>query len=154
MKSIKPFNEFIKEGIVKLQSPNKSRAEFLINESERGYLFLLDLLKKFKITNINANDFVKSCYDILMEIIRAKMLLDGYNATGYGAHEAEVSYLRILGFSENEVQFTDQIRFFRNGMLYYGTALDKQYAEKVIEFIKRIYPKLKGMAKINKDKQL
>jgi|GEM_PF-7108249 len=32
-------------------------------------------------------------------------------------------------------------------MLYYGTMLDKVYAEKVIEFTKKIYPKLKGMAK-------
>ena len=78
-----------------------------------------------------------------MEIIRAKMLLEGYNASGIGAHEAEVSYMRILGLGEKDVQFADQIRFFRNGMLYYGTILDKEYAEKVIEFTKRIYNKLK-----------
>ena len=57
------------------------------------------------------------------------MLLEGYNASGLGAHEAEVSYLRVLGFSENDVQFADQLRFFRNGMLYYGTMLDKEYAK-------------------------
>ena len=86
--------------------------------------------------------FVKSCYDILMEIVRAKMLLDGYNASGFGAHEAEVSYLRILKFNENDVQFADQMRFFRNGMLYYGTILDKEYATKVIEFTKLSYSKM------------
>ena len=79
----------------------------------------------------------------MMELIRAKMLLNGYNASGVGWHEAEVSYLRILGFVEKDVQFADQIRFFRNGMLYYGTILDKEYAEIVIEFTKRIYSKLK-----------
>ncbi|MEK6922178.1 MAG: hypothetical protein AABX08_00060 [Nanoarchaeota archaeon] len=77
-----------------------------------------------------------------MELIRAKMLLGGYNATGQGAHEAEVSYLRALGFNENEVQFLDQLRYFRNGILYYGTILDEEYANKVIEFTKRIYKKL------------
>ncbi|MBI5391667.1 hypothetical protein HZB00_01565 [Candidatus Woesearchaeota archaeon] len=82
-----------------------------------------------------------------MEVIRAKMLLDGYNASGFGAHEAEVSYMRILGFKENEVQFADQLRYFRNGMLYYGTILDKGYAEKVIEFTKRTYEKLKMLIK-------
>lgn len=147
MKAIKSFEEFIKEGIVKRQSPDKSRAQFLIKEAERNYLYFLDLSKKIKLNDNNANDFVKNCYDILMEIIRAKMLLQGYNATGYGAHEAEVSYLRILGFSENEVQFIDQVRFFRNGMVYYGTLLDKEYAEKVIDFLKRIYPILKNMVK-------
>ena len=75
------------------------------------------------------------------------MLLEGYNASGLGAHEAEVSYLRVLGFSENDVQFADQLRFFRNGMLYYGTMLDKAYAEKVLEFTRSIYPKLKELLK-------
>ena len=141
MKSLKPFEEYIQTGIVKKQSPDKSRADFLFKEAERSYLFLLDLLKKFKITNNNANDFVKNCYDILMEVIRAKMLLAGYNSSGYGAHEAEVSYMKILGFSENDVQFANQVRFFRNGMLYYGTMLDKEYAEKVIEFLNKVYKK-------------
>ena len=75
------------------------------------------------------------------------MLFEGYNAAGFGAHEAEVSYLRKLGFSEKDIQFADQLRYFRNGILYYGTTLDKEYAEKIIEFTKKIYPKLKEMIK-------
>src|SRR3989338_679504 len=142
MSAVKGFNEFIKNRIVKLQTPDKSRAEFLIKEAENSYRLMLELIKKIKLDDDNANMFVKSCYDILMELIRAKMLLEGYNASGFGAHEAEVSYLRALQFSENDVQFADQIRFFRNGMLYYGTALDKEYAVKVIEFTKRVYPRL------------
>ena len=82
-----------------------------------------------------------------MELIRAKMLLEGYNASGFGAHEAEVSYLRVLGFNENDVQFADQLRFFRNGMLYYGTILDKEYAEKVVAFTKGAYAKLREILK-------
>ena len=150
MKGIKGFNEFVKENIAKKQSVDRSRAEFLIKESEQSYNGLLKMVKMLKIDNTNANMFVKSCYDILMELIRAKMLLDGYNASGFGAHEAEVSYMRVLGFDEKEVQFTDQIRYFRNGILYYGTSLDKEYAEKVIEFTNRLYPKLKKMLTSNK----
>ena len=143
MKAIKTFDEFLREKIVKKQSIDRSRAEFLIKESENSYTNLLEKIQKIKISDVNANDFVKSCYDILMELIRAKMLLNGYNASGFGAHEAEVSYMRVLGFDENDVQFADQIRLFRNGMLYYGTTIDKDYAEKVIEFTKKIYKKLK-----------
>jgi len=144
MRAIRNFEDFIKEKIVKKQSIDKSRAEFLIKESENSYNNLLEKIQKIKLSDDNANDFVKSCYDILMEIIRAKMLLGGYNASGFGAHEAEVSYMRVLGFDENNVQFADQIRFFRNGMLYYGTILDREYAEKVIEFTKKNYKKLSG----------
>jgi len=145
MKAIKRFDEFVKQNIVKKQSKDKSRAEFLIKESENSYTNLLEKIQKIPLKDTNANDFVKSCYDILMELLRAKMLLEGYNASGVGAHEAEVSYTRVLGFDEKDVQFADQMRFFRNGMIYYGTMLDKEYAEKVIGFTKRIYPKLKEL---------
>lgn len=145
MKRVQKFDEFIKKNIAKKQSIDKSRAEFLIKESENSYKNLLEKVHKIKLSDDNANDFIKSCYDILMELIRAKMLLEGYNASGFGAHEAEVSYMRVLGFDEKDVQFTDQMRFFRNGMLYYGTILDKEYADKVLEFTKKTHPKLKEL---------
>ena len=141
---MKSFEGFIKKGIVKKQNPDKSRAEFLIKESEKTLRGLNKRVKIMGIDEDNVNSIVKDCYDILMEIIRAKMLLKGYNASGLGAHEAEVSYLKMLEFSENDVQFADKLRYFRNGMLYYGTILDEEYAKKVLEFLKKIYPKLKG----------
>ena len=143
MRAIRRFDEFVRENVAKKQSADKSRAAFLIKESENCYNNLLEKIEKIRLNDANANDFVKSCYDVLMELIRGKMLLDGYNASGQGAHEAEVSYLRVLHFDENAVQFADQMRFFRNGMLYYGTIIDKEYAEKVIEFTMRIYLKLR-----------
>lgn len=149
MKAIRNFDEFIKEGVVKKQTRDISRAEFLIRESEQDYNYLLELIDKIGINKINSNDYVKKCYDILMELVRAKMLSNGLNASGYGAHEAGVSYLRTLGFKETDVQFADQIRFFRNGMLYYGTIIDVEYAKKVISFVKEKYQKLRGMIKFD-----
>ena len=145
MKAVRHFEDFIRDTIVKVQAPDTSRAEFLVKEAEQGYAFLQEMIHKIGIRSDDANDYVKSCYDIVMELIRAKMLLQGYNAAGAGAHEAEVSYLRVLHFKETEVQFVDQLRFFRNGMLYYGTILDKEYAEKVAECTKRLYPRLKEL---------
>ncbi len=145
MKAVKNFEEFIKENIVKKQSIDKPRAEFLIKESEKDYNSLLEMIEKIELSDDNANLFIKACYDILMELVRAKMLLEGYNASGLGAHESEVAYLRNLGFNETEIQFLDQMRYFRNGMLYYGTILDKEYAEKVIDFLNKIYPRLRRL---------
>jgi len=142
MKAIKKFEEFLKEGIVKIQNPNKSRAEFLIKSAKQSYENLFENINKIGIRDNNANDYVKTCYDLLMEIVRAKMLLKGYNASGIGAHESEVSFMRELGFKETEVQFVDQMRYFRNGMLYYGTMLDSEYAKKVISFTKEFYQKV------------
>ncbi|PIN77147.1 hypothetical protein COV15_02975 [Candidatus Woesearchaeota archaeon CG10_big_fil_rev_8_21_14_0_10_34_12] len=147
MKAIKHFESFLEEGIVKKQFPDKSRAEFLIKEAEKGWQALLELNKKIGINENNANIYVKNCYDVIMEVIRAEMLLKGYNASGNEAHMAEVAYLRNLEFSEIDVQFLDQIRFFRNGMRYYGTIIDKEYAQKVFVFLEKNYHKIKNLIK-------
>ncbi len=141
---IKNFKEYINEGIVRKITPDIQRAKNLIKDSERKIRVLGRQIKNLGIDDEMSNEYVIICYDVLMLFIRAKMLLKGYNSSGVGAHEAEVSYLRILGFKEQEVQFANQMRFFRNGMLYYGTILDSVYAKKVLEFTKHIYFKLKN----------
>lgn len=147
MRLLKLFDEYIYEGIVKKVNINKERARSLLVESERKMFSLKERLQKLGIKNENANDYVEYCYDIIMHLIRAKLYFEGYSTSGQGAHEAEVSYFRKLGFAEKEVQFADQMRYFRNGILYYGTSLDGEYARKVVDFIEKIYPKLREMVK-------
>ena len=143
MSTLKTFQEYQEQGTMRKCRINTERAKSLINSSERKMRSLNTNLKKVGITEDNANDYAEYCYDALMLLIRAALYLEGYFASGQGAHEAEVSYLRILGIPENDARFMNQLRFFRNGMLYYGTVIDKEYAEKVIGFTKKIYPVLK-----------
>jgi len=75
------------------------------------------------------------------------MLTDGYKASGPAAHEAEVSYMIKLGFSESDAEFMDEIRYSRNGIFYYGKRFDSEYAKKVLSFLDIIYPKLKELIK-------
>ena len=142
MKVLKKFEEFLKDGTMKKVYPNPERAKSLIIESERKLNSLNERIEKIGVKDNNANDYIEYCYDIIMLLIRAKLYARGYNSGGQGAHEAEVSYLRVLGFNDNEVQFMVQLRYFRNGILYYGTKLDAEYAEKVIQFTKKMYTKL------------
>ena len=140
---MKYFEEYVSEGVVKKQYADISRANFLTKESEKAYSSLMKIIKALGIDDENANTVIKTAYDILMEVIRAEMLKQGYNSVGAGAHEAEVSFTRKLKLSENEVQFLDQLRYFRNGIMYYGKILDKEYAENVMKFLDEIYPRLK-----------
>jgi hypothetical protein len=142
MRAIKNFEEFVKERVVKKQKPDLSRAEYLFNEVEKAYALLFVKIEKLGVNKDTSNDIIKTCYDIIMELIRAKMLLAGFNASGFGAHEAEVAYTRLLGFKEKEVQLLDQLRYFRNGILYYGKRFDEEYAEKIITLTKKVYQKL------------
>ena len=79
-----------------------------------------------------------------MQLTRSILLLEGYHSSGQGAHEAGVSYLKNLGYNEKDILFLDQLRYFRNRITYYGKSFDEAYAEKVIDFMKKIYPKLKN----------
>ena len=149
MNMVKNFSEFVKEGIAKKQQPDLSRAKFLVKESEKSYLFITKIIDTLGVNDDGANSIIKLSYDTIMDLIRAEMLTHGYNSVGQGAHQAEVAYIRELGFSENDVQFADQLRYFRNAIAYYGKTLDKEYAEKVLAFLNKIYPQLKVLQKIN-----
>ena len=143
MMPLKTFSEYLKEGTARKQSPDKLRARSLIAESEGSYKILLSFAQKMGLDDSNANHVVKNAYDIIMELIRAKMLSDGFTTTGKGAHEAEVSYLAEIGFADKDVNFANELRYFRNGIMYYGKKLDEAYARKVLEFLKRMCPLLR-----------
>lgn len=143
MKLPKEFEYYLKDAIKK--SKDKPRAEFLLNESDISLEGLNERIKIIGINDKNANSIIKDCYDIMIEIIRAKLLLEGYSFSGNYAHEAEISYLKKLGFPDNEVSFLNELRYFRNSIMYYGKILDKEYAKKVLDFLNKIHSKLKKL---------
>lgn len=147
MKPLKKFEEFLKENIVRERSPNLFRSNSLIKEAERRNKFINNMIKKMGISDENANYFIENSYDAMIELIRAKLLANGFSSTGLGAHEAEVSYMRNLKFSEEDTKFMNDLRYFRNGIKYYGERFDKDYAEKVLTFLRKTYPALKKLNK-------
>jgi hypothetical protein len=142
MISLKRFEEFLSSGIIKKQTSDRERAKNLILESEDKLNFFYKVREKLGISELNPNYIIETCYDVLIELIRAKLLIDGYKTD---SHEAEVSYMKNLGFSENDANFMNQLRYFRNGIKYYGRILDKEYSKKVLNFTKGIYPLLKKL---------
>ena len=143
MNKVKAFSEYLVKGIARKVPIDKNRAKNFLVKAERKKLSIKERIAKIGINENNAEDYIESCYDIMMLLIRSEMLQNGLKASGNGAHEAEVSYLSILGFHENEIEFADELRYLRNGILYYGTALNKEYALKVLDFIDKIYPRLR-----------
>ena len=147
MNSPKSFDEYVKEGIVRKQRKDISRAKFLFHEAEIAKMALYEIIDKVGVSDINANLIIKSSYDIIMELIRAIMLFDGFNSSGKGAHEAEVAFLRKLNFSDLDVKAVNELRYFRNGVTYYGKLMDKDYAGKVVLLLERVYPVLSNFEK-------
>src|SRR3989338_7710188 len=94
------FEELLKEGVVKKVTVNKARAKSFASESARKMHSLNLQMEKIGMTEHNANDYVEYCYNIILYLLRALLYLEGYSASGHGAYEAEISYLKLLGFSE------------------------------------------------------
>lgn len=140
--NVRIFDEFVKENVVKKQPPNKYRAISLVEEAKQKKKFLERTLKSIPADEMNANVIIEISYDIILELLRAKMFLAGYNSIN--SHEAEVSYMRVLGFSEHDVIFTDELRYYRNGIKYYGKKFTMEYANKVVQYLERVYNTLEG----------
>jgi len=147
----KNFGEYLERNVIRKVSSDMPRARFLISESEKSLRGLRRRLQVMGIDEDNANSIVKDCYDIIMELIRAKLLIDGYKSAGQFAHEGEVAYLQKLGFDDAEISFINELRYFRNSAMYYGKILSVEYAKKVTEVISAVYPKLRNL--ITKDVQ-
>lgn len=143
MRLLKTFDEFLEKGVVKKRTPDIARAKSLIKEAKKRKKFLHELFTKIGLNDENANYFVENSYDTLIELIRARLLIQGFYASGEGAHEAEVSFMRNLGFSEKQARFMNDLRYFRNGILYYGKDFDASYGNKVFDFLNKLYPELR-----------
>ena len=133
---LKNFEEFIKEGTITKGRVDTQRAKSLLLESKRKMNSLAINIEKVGIKNENANDYIEYCYDILMLLLRSKLYARGYFSNGQSAHEAVVSFAKEVGFTEEKVKFLNELRYVRNGILYYGKRLDAEYAKKVVNFLK------------------
>ncbi len=147
MTLLKKFEEFVQSGVVKTQSPDPERARSLLKEAEEQEVFFRKVVESLSFEHVLPNFVIGTCYDVMMETIRARMYVDGVKSKD--SHEAEVAYLRNLGFSEQDVLFMNDVRYFRNGIKYYGKILDKEYAKKVKSFFDKMYPLLSKKAKEN-----
>jgi len=144
MIALRKFEEFIFLGIITKQNSDNERAKNLILESEGKLKFFKKVKNKLGTEELSPNYVIETCYDILIELLRAKLLTRGYKTD---SHEAEISYMRNLNFSENEVIFMNELRYFRNGIKYYGRIFTKEYTEKVFIFMEKIYLKLTKLLK-------
>jgi hypothetical protein len=142
------FKYYLSKGIVTKHQPILPRAEFLINECSKSLVGLDRNIKKLGIDEFNANSIIKECHDIIIEMIRAKMFIEGFSASGNNAHEAEVAYMKVLDFSDSEVYDVNELRKARNSITYYGKIYEVEYAKKVYVLLKKIYPKLKEIVNL------
>lgn len=133
---MREFESFLNEKDVKKKSKDLVRAKSLLDEAEKRKKFV----ERISLSDKDANYIIENIYDVIRQLIEAKLSLEGYKSY---SHEATVSYLKKLDFSDNQIRFLDELRKIRNGIKYYGKKSDKGYTKKVLDFMKEIYGKLK-----------
>ncbi len=137
------FEDFIKTDEVKHQSSDKNLAESLKKESQDRVDFIRRLIKNSE----NPKYIVENIYDLLKELIEAKLAIEGFKSY---SHEATIIYLRkFKEFTDSEIRFFDELRKVRNKLKYYGKNIEKDKANKVVEFMEEILPKLKNLLNEN-----
>jgi DNA-binding ferritin-like protein (Dps family) len=82
VKPIKPFAEYIENGLVRKQQPDISRAQSLRMQAQDSYKNIQEMLMKIGLHERNASDVIKNAYDVIMELVRAHMLTKGFYAQG------------------------------------------------------------------------
>lgn len=136
---MKKFEEYIAKGIIQKRSGIHHRANHLKKEAHKSYETLIEFTQQLEITPTNANTIIKLCYDILLELIRAELMKEGFSTTGVAAHEATIAFLQTKNWPENNILFLDQLRRFRNEIVYEGGSVDEKYAQEVLAFTKKQY---------------
>ena len=99
----------------------------------------------FEINEENAEYIVAEVYDVIRELVEARLSLEGYKSY---SHEATVLFLKkFKDFSESEIYFLDNLRKIRNGIKYYGKEADAEEARRTLRFLDIMLPKLKKLIK-------
>ena len=136
---MKDFDEFVREGLVRTQRKDVARARSLVEETRNRTRFL----KSIPAAKENASYIVENAYDIIRELIEARLSMDGYKSY---SHEATVAYLKKLGFPGSQALFIDDMRKVRNGIKYYGGGATLDYALTVLKFLETAHEKLEKLS--------
>lgn len=135
---MREFESFLNEKDVKKKGKDEARARSLSEEAEKRKKFV----ERISLSDEDANYIIENIYDVIRQLIEAKLSLEGYKSY---SHEATVSYLKKLDFSDNQIRFLDELRKIRNGIKYYGNKSDKEYTKKALDFMKEVYIELKNI---------
>jgi hypothetical protein len=92
---------------------------------------------------LNSESVVGEIYDLLRELIEAKLAFEGHKSY---SHEATIIFLKKFSFfSDFEINFLDNLRKLRNGLKYYGKEASVEDAIKTKNFMELVLPKLKKL---------
>jgi hypothetical protein len=105
------FEEYISKGLVKKRRKNRRLAKSLLASALDRMNFAKSILKD------KPKYALELAYEAVIELIDALLALEGFKSW---SHEANIAFLRKIGFKEFEVRRVNLSRKKRHSSKYYG----------------------------------
>ncbi len=140
---INSFQNYLKMGKVKKQTPNSVEAQALF---EKAKLLLLYAEDK-KVNEKTAAFVLEDAYESMREAAQSLMSLKGFKPY---SHEATVSFIQTYYhalFSEEEIATFDHFRQLRNNSVYNASPISVEDAGLCIRFAQKFIKKVEQFRK-------
>lgn len=122
-------------------TPDKEKATAMLKMSEK-------IEERIQDTEIGRfpSQVLTDYYDILHNLMEGISSADGFKSEGKGTHKKLIDWTTSENdLQENERQFLNQIRKYRNRISYEGFSIDSNFLERNQEKIQKLIEKLKTM---------
>ncbi|MEK6893196.1 MAG: HDIG domain-containing metalloprotein [Nanoarchaeota archaeon] len=128
----------MEEKLIKI-TPNEEKARSILKMAETS----LEMIKQIDEKRF-PSIFIKEHYEIIRELISIILLLDGFKASGEGAHKKQIEYLEAnyKEFNKSEIMLIDELRLTRNKIAYDGFFIKEDYIERKMKEISEVIDKL------------
>jgi uncharacterized protein (UPF0332 family) len=123
----------------KKTTPDLKRAKSLIETANERISLIKEINEK------NSNFVFEDYYTSMLEILQAKLFLEGYNVLN---HICLGFYLKDVLKRADLFNIFDDLRYKRNSLTYYGNRMDFETAKDSIEKSKKLIKELKFFIKI------
>ncbi len=128
------FKNFIKQGLVRIISKDKTLAKSLLKTSKKD----LEFLNSLKLNEKSSRKLMSNYYDVLRSILEAISSLKGYKIY---SHKAFTYFLKEIKEDLISIKF-ERFRKIRNKINYYGEDISIKQTQENIKEIKSIIKNL------------
>jgi len=138
---VNSFENYLKIGKVKRQTPDSELAKALLEQSEER----LHYIQEKKISTRNAKFILEDAYEAVRESAQALMSVKGFKPY---SHEATISFVKKFyhtNFSEEDISLFNHFRELRNNSVYKAIQVLPNDAKECITFAKSFILKVKNV---------
>ena len=112
----------------------------LMNSVEKRQSFI----KTIQINPSSCNYIIENCYEVIRELIEARMLIDGYKSN---SHSSTLNFMNEMNLSDADIKFTNDLFKIVYDIKHNAKDAHVEYCLLVLNFLDYFSEKLKARIK-------